>query len=71
MMLVPHPGVLDRLIRDRHDQLAPNRSQRPIDERHAGVRVRRGHALIAAGARVSGERVELPAHRVRRHPRTA
>lgn len=71
MMLVPNPGVLDRLIRDHRDQLVPNRSQRLIVRRHAGVRVRLGHALIAIGARVSGERVELPAHRVRRHPRTA
>lgn len=71
MMLVPNPGVLDRLIRERHERLGPNRFQRLIDGRRAGVRVRLGHALIAVGARVSGERVELPAHRVRRHPRTA
>ena len=65
-MIYPSPDVLSRLIRERQARLqatmAPA-SQHP----HAGLRVRIGHALIAAGSTLSGERVELPAHHRRRH----
>jgi hypothetical protein len=60
MMLPPNPGVLDTLIRDRQKQLRtpPTRSStRPI----VALRVRIGHAMIAAGSTLSGERVERPA----------
>ncbi len=60
-MIYPSPDVLDRLIQDRHDRLQAVAAQAP--EAHAGLRVRIGHALIAAGSTLSGERVELPAHR--------
>ena len=59
MMLPMSPGDLDRLVKDRQDHLRA--SQRPAVGRGPGLRVRVGHALIAAGAALSGERVERPA----------
>jgi hypothetical protein len=59
MMLPPNPGVLDALVRDRQARLQTTDAQA-----EAGVapwRVRIGHALIAAGSTLSGERVERPA----------
>jgi hypothetical protein len=57
MMLPSNPGVLDRLIRDRQEHLRtrPEQGLRPA---RSGIRVRIGHALIAAGSTLSGERVE-------------
>ncbi|MDP9119001.1 MAG: hypothetical protein M3M93_01820, partial [Actinomycetota bacterium] len=52
--------VLDTLIRDRQTQLqtpAARRSTRPT----VALRVRIGHAMIAAGSTLTGERVERPA----------
>jgi hypothetical protein len=61
MMLLPDPGVLNTMIRDRHHRLRPNRAARPAAG--FGLRVRLGRALIAAGSTLSGERVEMPARR--------
>lgn len=56
MMLLPDPGVLDSLVRDRQSRISPTRvAGQPA---HAVWRVRLGHALIAAGSRLSGERAE-------------
>lgn len=60
MMLPPDPGVLDSLVRDRQNRLTPTRV---AGEPAAAVwRVRLGHVLIAAGSRLSGERVEGHRH---------
>jgi hypothetical protein len=57
MMTLPSPDVLDELIQER--QRALRRSQDAgIDQRPSPMRVRIGHALIAAGAALSGERLE-------------
>ncbi len=61
MMLLPDPGVLNTLIRDRHHRLRPNRAARRAAG--TGLRVRLGRALITAGSTLSGERVEMPARR--------
>lgn len=59
-MMIPEPGVLDRLVRDRHGRLRP--VARPLDAaRGAGLRVRVGRLLIAAGSALAGERTERPA----------
>jgi hypothetical protein len=58
-MMIPSPGVLDRLIQDRHQQLKP--AARTVGASASSVRVRIGHVLISAGSTLSGERVELPA----------
>ncbi len=60
MMILPSPGVLDQLIRERQ------RGLRGTAARHStpgqrGLRLRVGRALIAAGSALSGERVEQPA----------
>jgi hypothetical protein len=56
MMLPPNPDVLDTLIRDRQSHL---RTSAPIVPGFGtAVRVRVGHALIAAGSALSGERVD-------------
>ncbi|MCA1571539.1 MAG: hypothetical protein LC798_14705 [Chloroflexi bacterium] len=60
MMLLPSPGVLDSLIRDRQTTLRTSPS-RAGTVTVAGLRVRLGHALIVAGTSLSGERVEQPA----------
>lgn len=69
MMILPNPGVLDHLIRERQEKLrtAPHEAEARA---HGGLRIRIGHALIAAGSTLSGERVERPA-RPSAHPRTA
>ena len=61
MMLPPNPDVLDTLIRDRQTHL---RTTAPVvPGLGTAVRVRVGHALIAAGSALSGERVDRrPAH---------
>jgi hypothetical protein len=59
MMLPMSPADLDRLVKDRQDQVRA--SQRPSVRRSPGLRVHLGHALIAAGAALSGEQVERPA----------
>jgi hypothetical protein len=59
MMILPNPGVLDRLIRDRQKQLRTPAMFRPAKVR-VGLRVRIGHAMIVAGSTLSGERVERP-----------
>lgn len=69
MMLLPNPGVLDVMVRDRQTKL---RTKRPgaAGQPRTGVRVRIGHALIAVGSSLSGERLEQPARRSA-VPRTA
>jgi hypothetical protein len=60
MVLLPNPGVLDHLIRERQQRMR----MRPVEAQAAargGLRVRIGHALIMAGSALSGERVEVPA----------
>jgi hypothetical protein len=61
MMLPMSPGDLDRMVKDRQDELRA--SQRPSTGRRPGLRVHLGRALIAAGAALSGEQVERPARR--------
>ena len=61
-MIYPSPDVLNRLIQERQARLQATDSPK-VAGVHAGLRVRIGHALIAAGSTLSGERVELPAHR--------
>ncbi len=60
MMTLPNPGVLDTLIRDRQTQLRGS-PMAGRARRSFGLRVRIGHAMIAAGSALSGERVERPA----------
>lgn len=60
MMLLPNPGVLDSLIRDRQTTLRTTPA-RPLALARLALRVRIGHALIVAGTSLSGERVEQPA----------
>ena len=60
MMLLPNPGVLDSLIRDRQATLRTV-AARSSALAGAALRVRIGHALIVAGTNLSGERVEQPA----------
>jgi len=60
MMLPPNPGVLDSLIRDRQTQLRTPPTT-PSTRPTVALRVRVGHAMIAAGSMLSGERVERPA----------
>jgi hypothetical protein len=60
MMLPSNPGVLDQLIRDRQKNLRTHRSRTAAPARR-GIRRRIGHALIAAGTSLSGERVEQAA----------
>ena len=68
-MILPNPGVLDHLIRERQEKL--RRTPHEAEARgHGGLRIRIGHALIVAGITLSGERVERPA-RPSAHPRTA
>jgi len=61
-VIYPSPAVLDRLIRDRHDQVR-RMARHPQRPDRSGLRVRIGLALIAAGSSLSGERVEMPARR--------
>ena len=69
MMILPNPGVLDHLIRERQEKLrvTPHEAEARAN---GGLRIRIGHALIVAGSTLSGERVERPAH-PSAHPRTA
>ena len=60
-MILPNPDVLDQLIRDRQRGLR-SIAVRATEPAERSVRIRVGHALIAAGAAISGERVE-PARR--------
>jgi len=55
MMILPSPNVLDRLIQDHNERLQhDDRATATVSP----IRVRVGHALIAVGASLSGERVE-------------
>jgi hypothetical protein len=63
-MIYPSPDVLSRLIQERQARLQA--AVLPSQAFHAGLRVRIGHALIAAGSTLSGERVELLGHHHRR-----
>jgi len=61
-MMMPSPRLVDGLVRSR--QLGAGHRPRPVAARAARpttLRVRIGHALIAAGRTLSGERVEQPA----------
>ncbi len=60
MMILPDPGVLDSLIRDRQSQLRAPSTELPAVT-GVGLRVRVGHALIAAGTSLTGERAEQSA----------
>jgi hypothetical protein len=60
MMILPSPGVLDQLIRERQRGLRGTAAHRPT-ARPTGLRLRAGRALIAAGHALSGERPEQPA----------
>ena len=60
MMILPNPGVLDELIRERQRGLRGTVGQRSAPGRR-GLRLHVGRALIAAGSALSGERVENPA----------
>ena len=62
MMMLPNPGVLDHLIRERQQKLRTT-SARSQGTARSGLRVRIGHALIVAGLTLSGERAEIPARR--------
>lgn len=58
-MMMPNPVILSGLVQEREQRFT---SREPRPQAVPGVlRVRIGHALIAAGTIVSGERVELPA----------
>jgi hypothetical protein len=61
MVFTPNPAVLEYLARDRQEQLRRKAAPTEHVGRSPGVRVRIGHALIAAGSTLSGERVEIPA----------
>jgi hypothetical protein len=63
MMMLPTPGVLDVMVRDRQKKLRMKRHQGVAGRSRTGVRVRIGHALIAVGSSLSGERLERPARR--------
>jgi hypothetical protein len=69
MMILPNPGVLDHLIRERQEKLRATPHQAQAGAR-GRLRIRIGHALIVAGSTLSGERVERPT-RPSAHPRTA
>lgn len=60
MMILPNPGVLDQLIRERQRGLRGTAARHATQEAR-GLRLRVGRALIAAGSALSGERVEQPA----------
>ena len=60
MMILPNPGVLDQLIRERQRGLRGTMARRSVPAPR-GLRLRMGRALIAAGSALSGERVENPA----------
>ena len=60
MVFTPNPAVLEYIVRDRQEQLRKAAHREPAG-RGTGVRVRIGHALIAVGSILSGERVEIPA----------
>ena len=62
MMILPNPDVLDQLIRDRQRGLRAT-AVRAAEPAERSVRIRVGHALIAAGAAISGERVERSGRR--------
>jgi len=69
-MIIPtSPSVLDHFHSERQRQLLPTPHPRTTTPTRARLRVRIGHALIGAGAALSGERVE-PAQPHPR-PRTA
>jgi hypothetical protein len=55
MMIMPNPGVLDQIVRERQHRL---RLSAQASATSTGLRIRIGHALIAIGAGLSGERVE-------------
>jgi hypothetical protein len=62
-MIMPSPRLVDGLDRSRRDHRAGTRPE-AVQARVAGptpIRVRIGHALIAVGSTLSGERVEIPA----------
>ena len=69
MMILPNPGVLDQLIRERQRGLRRSTVGRSAPGGRF-LRRRVGHALIAAGSALSGERVEMPVG-PRALPRTA
>lgn len=53
-MILPTPGVLDQLIRDRQRELRTTAFRAPAAAA-AAVRVRLGRGLIAAGRALAGE----------------
>lgn len=69
-MLILNLGVLDHMIRERQRGLRGTEARRSARPGARGLRLRLGHALIAAGSALSGERAEPPA-RTPVLPRTA
>jgi hypothetical protein len=63
-MFTPSPGLWPGLIEARQRRMRPD-PRRRRGAAHAGLRVRIGHLLIAAGSMLSGDRVE------QRHQRPA
>jgi hypothetical protein len=61
MMIMPGPGVLNVMIRDRQKKLRANGHGHASRRAPSTMRVRVGRALIVAGSTLSGERVEQPA----------
>jgi hypothetical protein len=56
-MIIPNPTLMEELSRERHARLRPAVSA----SSRAGLRVRFGRVLIAAGRSLGGERADLPA----------
>lgn len=59
MMIMPDPGVLNVMIRDRQRNLRAHRHTSAATR--YGLRVRLGRTMITVGRSLSGERVEQPA----------
>jgi hypothetical protein len=59
-MILPNPVLLGELSRERHRELRAAALRRP-GPRAGSLRMRVGHALIAAGSALSRERSEQPA----------
>lgn len=70
-MLILNLGVLDHMIRERQRGLRGTEARRSARPGARGLRLRLGHALIAAGSALSGEREAERPTRTPVLPRTA
>jgi hypothetical protein len=61
MMILPGPGVLNVMVRDRQKHLRTTRRSADTTRQRGTLRARVGHVLIVAGSALGGERVERPA----------